>query len=95
LFKDPIPQEYATMQEVTTTSVTFPSTSRDVLTEILRQGGQAMLTTAIESEVAQWIPRSTMIGVDASAIPTAAILAGESFSVLSPINPLEWLTSCM
>ncbi len=43
------------MQEVTTTSVSFPSTSRDTLTDILRQGAQAMLTTAIEAEVAQWI----------------------------------------
>jgi putative transposase len=43
------------MPEVTTTTVTFPSTSRDALTEILRQGAQAMLTTAIEAEVAQWI----------------------------------------
>jgi putative transposase len=43
------------MQEVTTTSVTFPSTSRDVLTEILREGAQQMLTTAIEAEVAEWI----------------------------------------
>jgi len=43
------------MQEVTTTSVAFPCTSRDALTEILRQGAQAMLTTAIEAEVAEWI----------------------------------------
>jgi transposase-like protein len=43
------------MQEVTTTNVAFPSTSRDALTEILRQGAQAMLTTAIEAEVAEWI----------------------------------------
>jgi putative transposase len=43
------------MQEVTTTSVAFPSTSRDVLTEILRQGAQEMLKTAIEAEVAEWI----------------------------------------
>jgi putative transposase len=43
------------MQEVTTTTVTFPSTSRDALSEILRQGAQAMLTTAIEAEVAEWI----------------------------------------
>lgn len=43
------------MQEVTTTSVAFPSTSRDVLTEILRQGAQQMLTAAIEAEVAEWI----------------------------------------
>jgi transposase-like protein len=43
------------MQEVTTTSVAFPSTSRDVLTEILRQGAQEMLSAAIEAEVAEWI----------------------------------------
>ena len=54
-FEDHFPQEYATMQEVTTTTVTFPSTSRDVLTEILREGAQQMLTTAIEAEVAEWI----------------------------------------
>jgi len=43
------------MQEVTTTTVSFPSTSRDVLTEILREGAQEMLTRAIEVEVAEWI----------------------------------------
>jgi transposase-like protein len=43
------------MQEVTTPTVTFPSTSRDVLSEILREGAQQMLTTAIEAEVAEWI----------------------------------------
>jgi len=44
------------MQEVSTTTVSFPSTaSKDVLTEVLRQGAQAMLTTAIEAEVAEWI----------------------------------------
>jgi transposase-like protein len=55
LFEDPIPQEYATMQEVTTTPLSFPSTSRDLLSEILRDGAQRMLTAAIEAEVAQWI----------------------------------------
>lgn len=43
------------MQEVTRTSVAFPSTSRDVLTEILRQGAQEMLSAAILAEVAEWI----------------------------------------
>jgi putative transposase len=43
------------MQEVTTPPPAFPSTSRDVLTEILREGAQQMLTTAIEAEVAEWI----------------------------------------
>jgi len=44
-FEDHFPPEYATMQEVTTTSFAFPSTtSKDVLSEVLRQGAQAMLT---------------------------------------------------
>jgi putative transposase len=44
------------MQEGTTESVTFPSTTcEDVLTGILREGAQRMLTTAIEAEVADWI----------------------------------------
>src|SRR4029079_15574384 len=43
------------MHEATTPTVTFPSASRDALTEILRRGAQAMLTTAIEAEVAEWI----------------------------------------
>jgi transposase-like protein len=55
VLKTRFPQEYATMQEVTTTSFVFPSTSRDVLSEILREGAQQMLTTAIEAEVAEWI----------------------------------------
>ena len=43
------------MQEVTTTSFVFPSTGRDTLTAILRQGAQEMLTAAVEAEVAEWI----------------------------------------
>jgi putative transposase len=43
------------MQEVTTTSFSFPSTSRDVLSEILREGAQQMLSAAIEAEVSEWI----------------------------------------
>ena len=44
------------MQEGTIASVTFPSlTSKDVLTEVLREGAQQMLATAIEAEVTDWI----------------------------------------
>ena len=44
------------MQDVTTKRVEFPSlSSKDVLTEILRDGAQRMLATAIEVEVADWI----------------------------------------
>jgi len=50
------PKEYATMQESTTTTLDFPSTeSKDVLTEILREGAQVLLAEAVEAEVADWI----------------------------------------
>lgn len=46
------------MQEVTTTTVEFPSAeTTDVLTEILREGAQTLLTQAVEAEVAEWIER--------------------------------------
>jgi transposase-like protein len=44
------------MSERITTTVEFPaSPHRDALTELLREGAQQMLATAIEAEVAQWI----------------------------------------
>ena len=44
------------MSEATSSTIEFPvSSSRDVLTEILREGAQRMLSTAIEAEVAEWI----------------------------------------
>lgn len=53
------------MQETTTSTVAFPSTpTKDVMTEILRDGAQRMLTTAIEAEVADWIERHAHIGDD-------------------------------
>ena len=44
------------MQEVSTTAVSFPSTSsQDALTAILRRGAQRLLAEAVEAEVADWI----------------------------------------
>jgi putative transposase len=43
------------MLEATTDSIAFPSASQDVLTEILREGAQHLLSTAIEAEVAEYI----------------------------------------
>ncbi len=55
-----IPKEYATMAESTTQSLEFPgSTTKDVMTEILRKGAQQMLTRAIEEEVVEWIEQRT------------------------------------
>jgi transposase-like protein len=61
LLYEPFPQEYATMHERIESSVVLPavsgSTSSDVLSDILRQGAQRMLSEAIEAEVAEWIER--------------------------------------
>ena len=44
------------MQEVSTTTVSFPSMdARDALTEVLCSGAQRLLAEAIEAEVAEWI----------------------------------------
>ena len=43
------------MPEPTNATIEFPATSRDVLTELLRQGAQKMLATAIEAEVQEWL----------------------------------------
>src|SRR6266849_1386187 len=49
-------KEYATMQDSTTNVNVLPlPQSRDVLTAILRDGAQRMLTRAIEAEVTDWI----------------------------------------
>ena len=58
MLQKPKPKEYATLQEANTTTLDFPSTeSKDVLTEILREGAQTLLVQAIEEEVADWIER--------------------------------------
>ena len=43
------------MCEATNQTIEFPVTSRDALTELLRQGAQEMLATAVEAEVNEWI----------------------------------------
>ncbi len=50
------------MQETNTTTLDFPfAESKDVLTEILHEGAQALLVQAIEGEVADWIERHASI----------------------------------
>ena len=57
LFNDPFNfQEHATMRENNGSSVVLPSVaSRDVLSEILREGAQRMLAEAVQAEVDEWI----------------------------------------
>jgi len=56
LLKTTNPREHATMCEANSSTISFPAhSSSDVLTEILREGAQQMLATAIDAEVAEWI----------------------------------------
>jgi transposase-like protein len=51
-------KEYATVQDVTTESFTFPSGSlagHDPLTDVLRRGARNLLIQAVEAEAAAWI----------------------------------------
>jgi hypothetical protein len=44
------------MAERSSSPVSFPGiSSKDVLTDVLRQGAQRMLAQAVEAEVAEWI----------------------------------------
>jgi len=73
------------MQEVSTSSVSFPSTScQDALTEILRRGAQRLLADAVEAEVRQWIESHAHVQDDAGRrqvvrngyLPKRSILTG-------------------
>lgn len=75
----------ATMQEVSTTTVSFPSTgSRDALTDVLRGGAQRLLAEAIEAEVAEWIDSRAYVQDEAGRrqvvrngyLPKRSILTG-------------------
>ena len=60
------PHRNATVQEVTTRSVSFPSTSsQDVLTAVLRDGAQRLLAEAVEAEVREWIASHAHVTDDA------------------------------
>ena len=55
-------KEYATVQDITTESFTFPSVHPavvDPLTDVLRQGAKQMLIKAVEAEAAAWIDEHT------------------------------------
>lgn len=51
-------KEYATMNRSTTDLPALPvRSSQDLLTDVLRQGAQQLLTQAIEAEVTDWTER--------------------------------------
>ena len=76
--------------ESTAESLTFPSAgARDVLSEILRDGAQRLLTHAIDAEVAQWIDaRSHLRNADGHR---AVVRNGHlpARTLLSGVGPIE------
>jgi putative transposase len=56
-------QENATVSQPTNDSIRLPEAEpKDILTELLRQGAQKMLATAIDAEVADWLaPRQDLL----------------------------------
>ena len=88
---DPIlTRRNATMQEVITTRVPFPSTgSRDALTEVLRSGAQRLLAEAIEAEVAEWIDSHAHVTDEAGRRQVVRNGRLPKRSILTGIGPVE------
>jgi putative transposase len=90
LLKYHFPQEYATMAERINSKRSLPADStRDLLTDILRDGAQRLLAQAVETEVAEWIEGHAHLTNDAGhrqvvrngRLPKRIILTG--------LGPLE------
>ena len=80
----------ATMQEVSTTTVSFPSTgSRDALTEVLRSGAQRLLAEAIEAEVAEWIDSHAHVQDEAGRRQVVRNGYLPQRSILTGLGPVE------
>jgi len=78
------------MQEVTTSSITFPSTgSRDVLTTVLRDGAQRLLAEAVEAEVRQWIESHAHVQDEAGRRQVVRNGRLPKRSILTGIGPVE------
>jgi putative transposase len=54
-------QEHAPMSKAIATPVSIPAPRRDLLSEVLRQGAQLLLTQAIEAEVTEWIEQHAAV----------------------------------
>jgi transposase-like protein len=78
------------MQEVSTTAATFPSvSSRDALTEVLRNGAQRLLAEAVEAEVAEWIESHAHITDAAGRRQVVRNGYLPQRSILTGIGPVE------
>jgi putative transposase len=78
------------MQEVSRTTVSFPSTtSQDVLTAILRDGAQRLLAEAVEAEVRAWIASHAHVTDEAGRRQVVRNGYLPKRSILTGIGPVE------
>lgn len=78
------------MQEVSTTTVSFPSTgSRDALTEVLRSGAQRLLAEAVDAEVREWIDSRAQVTDAAGRRQVVRNGYLPKRSILTGIGPVE------
>jgi len=78
------------MQEVSRTTVSFPSTgSRDALTEVLRSGAQRLLAEAVEAEVRAWIASHAHVTDEAGRRQVVRNGYLPKRSILTGIGPVE------
>lgn len=78
------------MQEVNTTTVSFPSTnSRDALTEVLRSGAQRLLAEAVQAEVQEWIDSHAHVTDEAGRRQVVRNGCLPKRSILTGIGPVE------
>jgi transposase-like protein len=91
LLDDPIvTYRNATMQEVSTTTVSFPSTSsRDALTEVPRSGAQRLLAEAVDAEVREWIDARAHVTDAAGRRQVVRNVYLPKRSILTGIGPVE------
>ncbi len=85
-------KEYATMQDATTESFTFPSVSpaiKDPLTDVLRRGARQMLIEAVEAEAATWIDEHTDITDSHGHRQVVRNGHASSRTVVTGVGPLE------
>ena len=78
------------MQEVSTTTVSFPSaSSRDALTEVFRSGAQRLLAEAVEAEVAAWIESHAHVHDEAGRRQVVRNGYLPQRSILTGIGPVQ------
>jgi putative transposase len=77
------------MHESNDTTATIPVPSRDVLTEILRDGAQRLLAQAIDAEVAEWIDRHAEVVDDVGHRQVVRNGHHPSRTILTGVGPVE------